>query len=70
MSRKYLTVSAEVHRKLAKFAAGGLDDCDTIFNADGTVSFPVTDKVLLALAQIAPEPELALRRILQMKVDA
>ena len=68
--RKYLTVSTDVHRALARLAIAGLDDSETVYNADGTVTFPVTDTVLLALADIAPEPELAIRKILKMKADA
>jgi hypothetical protein len=38
-ARKYLTVSADVHRALGKLALGGLDDRQTVYNADGSVSF-------------------------------
>ena len=71
MSRKhYITVTCKVHRALASHAAGQLNDRDAVYHADGTVTFPVSAEVYAQLMAISRDPEHAVRRLLNMGVDA
>lgn len=69
-ARRFITVSREVHRALAKHAIGQLNERDTAYHPNGTATFPVSDDVYTQLIAINRDPELAIRKVLNMGVDA
>ena len=71
MKRKNLvTVSREVHRALCARAVGRIDDRETVYHANGTVTFPVSDDVYVRLLALGEDVELSVRKLLDMGVDA
>ena len=71
MRTKYpITVSREVHRALVKHAIGQLNDRDTVYHLNGTVTFAVDGEVYTHLMAISRDPELAVRKLLKLGADA
>jgi hypothetical protein len=69
-AKHFITVTREVHRALAKHAIGQLDQRDTVYHANGTVTFSISDDVYAELMAISRDPELAVRKLLNMGADA
>jgi hypothetical protein len=68
--KHYITVTREVHRALAKHAIGQFNDRHAVYHADGRVTFPVSADVHAQLMAISRDPELAVRKLLNMGADA
>lgn len=65
-----ITVSKAAHEKLAAFnAPRGIDDGQTTYNADGSVTFPVSDSTLAHLREISPDPEAAILKAMGVNAN-
>ena len=69
-AKRSITVSREVHHALATHAIGQLNDRDAVYHSNGTVTFPVSNDVYAQLLAIDADPELAVRKLLNMGMDA
>lgn len=61
-----LTISKQTFDAVQRHVHGTMSTDTTTLNNDGTVSFPVAERVVKNLAYFDPDPELALRAILGM----
>ena len=69
-AKRSITVSREVHRAIAALAIGQLNDRETVYHPNGTVTFPISNDVYAQLLAIDADPELAVRKLLNMGMDA